>query len=314
MRGRRHRLAAHRPRRPPVGHEPEYGFFGVAPGTNAKSNPNALATTRQGTIFTNVVHNLDDNTVWWEGLDKNPPEHAVDWKGRPWNGKTATEKGAHPNSRFTAPAKNCPCISPSLRAPRACPSPPSCSAAAGPRPPPGLSVPGLGPRRVCGLHHGLGDHRRRHRCGGRGTPDPDGHAAPFCGYHMADYWQHWLDMGQKLGQGPRIFNVNWFRTDDEGNFIWPGFGDNLRVLEWILKRCFGEADAAETAIGYEPKPEDIDLEDSGVELDTLKGLLGVDKALWQDEVKGIREFYQKFGDKLPKQLSQELDALEGRLI
>jgi len=139
---------------------------------------------------------------------------------------------------------------------------------------------------------------------------------PFCGYHMGDYWQHWLDMEQctDAAKLPKIFNVNWFRTDDEGHFLWPGFGDNLRVLEWILKRCFGEADAAETAIGYEPRPEDIDLEDSGVELDTLKGLLGVDKALWQDEVKGIREFYQKFGDKLPKQLSQELDALEGRLI
>ena len=136
---------------------------------------------------------------------------------------------------------------------------------------------------------------------------------PFCGYHMGDYWQHWLDMGKKIPHPPKIFNVNWFRTDDEGNFIWPGFGDSLRVLEWILKRCFGEADAAETAIGYEPRPEDIDLEDSGVELDTLKGLLGVDKALWQDEVKGIREFYQKFGDKLPRQLSEELDILDARL-
>ena len=137
---------------------------------------------------------------------------------------------------------------------------------------------------------------------------------PFCGYHMADYWQHWLDMGEKLGdKAPKIFNVNWFRTDDEGHFIWPGFGDNLRVLEWILKRCFNEAGAAETAIGYEPQPEDIDLEDSGVDQATLEGLLGVDKALWKDEVKGIREFYQKFGDKLPQKLSDELAELEKRL-
>ncbi|MSB05083.1 phosphoenolpyruvate carboxykinase (GTP) [Flavonifractor plautii] len=294
---------------------PEYGFFGVAPGTNAKSNPNALATTRQGTIFTNVVHNLDDNTVWWEGLDKNPPEHAVDWKGRPWNGKTATEKGAHPNSRFTAPAKNCPCISPEFESPQGVP----------------ISAIVFGGRRAKtaplvyqsrdwahGVFVGsiMASETTAAATGAVGVVRRDPMAMlPFCGYHMADYWQHWLDMGEKLGdKAPRIFNVNWFRTDDEGNFIWPGFGDNLRVLEWILKRCFGEADAAETAIGYEPRPEDIDLEDSGVELDTLKGLLGVDKALWQDEVKGIREFYQKFGDKLPKQLSQELDALEGRLI
>ena len=137
---------------------------------------------------------------------------------------------------------------------------------------------------------------------------------PFCGYHMGDYWQHWLDMGEKLGdKAPKIFNVNWFRTDDDGNFLWPGFGDNLRVLEWILKRCFGEVEAVETPIGWEPRPEDIDLEDSGVELDTLRGLLGVDTALWRDEVKGIREFYQKFGDRLPRQLSEELDVLDARL-
>ena len=137
---------------------------------------------------------------------------------------------------------------------------------------------------------------------------------PFCGYHMGDYWQHWLDMGEKLGgKAPKIFNVNWFRTDEDGKFLWPGFGDNLRVLEWILERCFGEAEAVETPIGWEPRPEDIDLEDSGVEPDTLRGLLGVDTALWRDEVKGIREFYQKFGDKLPRQLSEELDILDARL-
>lgn len=156
---------------------PEYGFFGVAPGTNVKSNPNALATTRQGTIFTNVVHNLDDNTVWWEGLDRNPPEHAVDWQGRPWNGKTSSEKGAHPNSRFTAPAKNCPCISPEFESPRGVPI--SAIVFGGRRAwtaPPGLSVPGLDPRGICGLHHGLGNHRRRCRRGGCGTPGPHGHA------------------------------------------------------------------------------------------------------------------------------------------
>ena len=293
---------------------PEYGFFGVAPGTNVKSNPNALATTRQGTIFTNVVHNLDDNTVWWEGLDKNPPEHAVDWQGRPWNGKTSSEKGAHPNSRFTAPAKNCPCISPEFESPRGVP----------------ISAIVFGGRRARtaplvyqsrdwthGVFVGsiMASETTAAAAGAVGVVRRDPMAMlPFCGYHMGDYWQHWLDMGEKLGgKAPKIFNVNWFRTDEDGKFLWPGFGDNLRVLEWILKRCFGEAEAVETPIGWEPRPEDIDLEDSGVEPDTLRGLLGVDTALWRDEVKGIREFYQKFGDKLPRQLSEELDILEARL-
>lgn len=136
---------------------------------------------------------------------------------------------------------------------------------------------------------------------------------PFCGYNMADYWQHWLDMGGKIAKQPKIFNVNWFRTDDDGHFIWPGFGDNLRVLEWIMKRCSDEVEADETPIGYEPKPEDINLDDSGVDVETLKNLLSVDKALWLEDVKAIREFYAKFGDKLPKTLAQELDALEARL-
>ena len=265
---------------------PEYGFFGVAPGTNVKSNPNALATTRQGTIFTNVVHNLDDNTVWWEGLDKNPPEHAVDWQGRPWNGKTSGEKGAHPNSRFTAPAKNCPCISPEFESPRGVP----------------ISAIVFGGRRARtaplvyqsrdwthGVFVGsiMASETTAAATGAVGVVRRDPMAMlPFCGYHMGDYWQHWLDMGEKLGdKAPKIFNVNWFRTDDAG----------------------------ETPIGWEPRPEDIDLEDSGVELDTLRGLLGVDTALWRDEVKGIREFYQKFGDRLPRQLSEELDVLDARL-
>ena len=136
---------------------------------------------------------------------------------------------------------------------------------------------------------------------------------PFCGYNMGDYWQHWLDMGAKLSNPPKIFNVNWFRTDDEGNFEWPGFGDNLRVVEWILGRCFGEKDAVETELGYEPKPEDINLEGVDVTLDTVKDILGVDKELWLEECKGIREYYAQFGDKLPKKLAQELDDLEARL-
>ncbi len=293
---------------------PEYGFFGVAPGTNDKSNPNALASTQKGTIFTNVVHNLDDNTVWWEGLDKNPPENAVDWKGNPWNGKTSAEKGAHPNSRFTAPALNCPCISPEFESAKGVP----------------ISAIVFGGRRAKTAplvyqsrdwEHGvfvgsiMASETTAAAAGAVGVVRRDPMAMlPFCGYHMADYWQHWLDMGKTLGgKAPKIFNVNWFRTDEEGHFIWPGFGDNLRVLEWIMKRCFDEAGAAETPIGFEPKAEDIDLEGSGIDRATLEGLLGVDKALWKEEVQGIREFYGKFGDKLPQGLAQELEALDKRL-
>ena len=293
---------------------PEYGFFGVAPGTNEKSNPNALASTRKNTIFTNVAHNLDDNTVWWEGLDKNPPKNAIDWKGNPWDGTTSTEKGAHPNSRFTAPAINCPCISPEFESPKGVP----------------LSAIVFGGRRAktaplvyqsFDWDHGvfvgsaMASETTAAAAGAVGVVRRDPMAMlPFCGYNMGDYWQHWLDMGKTVGdKAPKIFNVNWFRTDDEGHFIWPGFGDNLRVLEWIMKRCFNEAEAEETAIGYVPKAADIDLDGTDVSLDTLKELLSVDKELWKEDAKGIREFYSKFGDKLPAKLDEELKALEQRL-
>ena len=292
---------------------PEYGFFGVAPGTNAKSNPNALATVQRGTIFTNVVHNLEDNTIWWEGLDKNPPRHAVDWKGNPWDGATATEKGAHPNSRFTAPAKNCPCISPEFDSPTGVP----------------ISAIIFGGRRAKtaplvyqsrSWEHGvfvgsiMASETTAAAAGAVGVVRRDPMAMlPFCGYHMGDYWQHWLDMGSKISQPPSIFNVNWFRTDEEGNFLWPGFGDNLRVLEWIMKRCFGEVEAVETPIGYEPLPQDIDLEGSGVDQSTLEGLLTVDRDLWQEEVAGIRDFYAKFGGRIPQELLRQLEDLDARL-
>lgn len=292
---------------------PENGFFGVAPGTNEKSNPNALATTRKGTIFTNVVLNLDDNTVWWEGLDKNPPEHALDWKGNPWNGKESTEKGAHPNSRFTAPAVNCPCISPEFNNPKGVP----------------LSAIVFGGRRAKTAplvyqsrdwNHGvfvgsiMASETTAAAAGAVGVVRRDPMAMlPFCGYNMGDYWQHWLDMGQKIAHQPKIFNVNWFRTNDEGHFLWPGFGDNLRVLEWIMKRCFDEVGAVESPIGWLPRPEDIDLEDSGVDLATLQSLLSVDRDLWKEDVAGVKEFYGKFGDKLPAELSRQLETLERNL-
>ena len=292
---------------------PENGFFGVAPGTNAKSNPNALASTRQGTIFTNVVHNLDDNTVWWEGLDKNPPTNALNWKGEKWD-CTDGSKGAHPNSRFTAPAENCPCISSEFNSTTGVP----------------ISAIVFGGRRAKtaplvyqsrdwdnGVFVGsiMASETTAAATGAVGVVRRDPMAMlPFCGYNMADYWEHWFEMGEKLGdKAPKIFNVNWFRTDDEGNFIWPGFGDNLRVLEWIIKRCEGKADAEETPIGFVPKAEDINLEGLDFDLETLKGILQVDPSLWTSELDGIKEFYAQFGDKLPAKLREELDGLAARL-
>ena len=295
---------------------PENGFFGVAPGTNMKSNPNALISTMKDTIFTNVAHNLDDNTVWWEKLDNNPPEHAIDWKGNPWNGKTSKENGAHPNSRFTAPAINCPCISPEFNNPKGVP----------------ISAIVFGGRRAktaplvyqsFDWNHGvfvgsiMASETTAAAAGAVGVVRRDPMAMlPFCGYNMGDYFQHWIDMGAKIPHAPKIFNVNWFRTDDEGNFIWPGFGDNLRVLEWIMKRAFDEIDAEETAIGYMPRPEDINIEGlDDVNLDTMKDLLSVDKELWKEDVESIKEFYAKFDefDTLPAVLKQELSDFEARL-
>lgn len=297
---------------------PEAGFFGVAPGTNEKSNPNALASTRKNTIFTNVAINPEDNTVWWEGLTKTPPARLIDWKGNPWtpdmkdaDGKPV--KAAHPNSRFTAPAINCPCISSEFEAPNGVP----------------ISAIIFGGRRAAttplvyqsrswdnGVFVGsiMASETTAAAAGAVGVVRRDPMAMlPFCGYHMGDYFQHWIDMGKKIKVQPKIFNVNWFRTDSEGHFIWPGFGDNMRVLDWILKRCEETVDADETAIGYVPKPEDINLDGCGVDEETLKGLLNVDTETWKKEAEGIKEFYKKFGDKLPKELSDELAALESRL-
>ena len=304
---------------------PENGFFGVAPGTNAKSNYNALASTMKNTIFTNVALNNADNTVWWEGLDKNPPEDATEWKGAKVNGKEYTsvigadgkpQKLAHPNSRFTAPAVNCPCVSPEFNNPNGVP----------------VSAIIFGGRRASttplvyqsfdwthGTYIGsaVSSETTAAAVGAVGVLRHDPMAMkPFCGYHMGDYWAHWLEMGEKLGdKAPKIFNVNWFKQDENGHFIWPGFGDNMRVLDWIVKRCDGEIDAEETAIGYLPKKGDINV--SGIEDEVtpeiMDKLLAVDKDLWTKEVSEMREFYKQFGDRLPKALAAELDMLESRL-
>ena len=298
---------------------PENGFFGVAPGTNAKSNFNALESTKKNTIFTNVALNLDDNTVWWEGLNKNLPTNAIDWRGNKWdaskfNKADKSTYAAHPNSRFTAPAINCPCISPEFDKGEGVP----------------ISAIIFGGRRAkCAplvyqskswengvfIGSAMASETTAAAAGAVGVVRRDPMAMlPFCGYHMADYFQHWLDMGKQLGdKAPKIFNVNWFRTDDEGNFIWPGFGDNMRVLNWIVDRCEGKADATETAIGYVPKPEDIDLTDLDMDIDTLKSILDVDKDTWTKEAAEIEEHYKKFGDKLPQELRNQLATLKANL-
>jgi phosphoenolpyruvate carboxykinase (GTP) len=297
---------------------PENGFFGVAPGTNAKSNFNALESTKKNTIFTNVALNNDDNTVWWEGLDKNPPVNATEWKGAKVNGPEYTAEGnklAHPNSRFTAPAENCPCISKEFNNPKGVP----------------VDAIVFGGRRAktaplvyqsFDWAHGtfvgaiMASETTAAAAGAVGVVRRDPMAMlPFCGYNMGDYWAHWLEMGELLGdKAPKIFNVNWFRTDDEGHFIWPGFGDNMRVLDWIIERCDGKAEAVETPIGYEPKPEDINVDGlDGIDTETIRGLLTVDKAIWAEEAKGIEEYFAKFGDRLPAKMKEELDSLKARL-
>lgn len=288
---------------------PENGFFGVAPGTNAKSNPNALASTSRDTIFTNVVQNLDDNTVWWEGLGE-APKNALDWKGQPWN-KDSGVKGAHPNSRFTAPAKNCPCLSDKFEEPE------------------GVKISAIvfGGRRAKTVplvyqskswEHGvfmgsvMASETTAAATGAVGVLRRDPMAMlPFCGYNMGDYFAHWLEMG-KIKDAPKIFNVNWFRTDEDGKFLWPGFGDNLRVLDWIIDRCEDNAPADDTPIGYVPRPQDINLEGLDLSTDSLNELLEIDREQWRKETELIEEHYAKF-DRLPEALKKELDDLKARL-
>jgi len=298
---------------------PENGFFGVAPGTNDKSNPNALATTMRDTIFTNVVHDLDNNTVWWEGLNDNPPANAIDWRGNPWDiskydkANKAATAGAHPNSRFTALAKNCPCISSEFDSLTGVP----------------ISAIVFGGRRAktaplvyqsFNWQHGafvgsiMASETTAAAAGAVGVVRRDPMAMrPFVGYNMGDYWKHWLEMGKVIPNAPKIFHVNWFRTDADGHFIWPGFGDNMRVLNWIIDRCEDKVDAVETAIGYVPKAEDINIEGLDISLDTIRELLTVDVDSWKEDVQNIKEFYALVGDHVPAEMYEELAALEARL-
>ena len=293
---------------------PENGFFGVAPGTNMKSNPNAMLCTKKNSIFTNVVLK-PDLTVWWEGMDKNPPEGALNWKGEPWDPSDGS-KGAHPNSRFTSPAVNCPCLSSEYNNPNGVP----------------ISAMLFGGRRAKTAplvyqsrdwNHGVfmgatvASETTAAATGAVGVVRRDPMSMrPFIGYHVADYWQHWIDMGKSVPNLPKIFHVNWFRTDDEGHFLWPGFGENMRVVEWILKRCRGEVEAVETPIGFMPKPEDINLEgiENEVSEDTLKNLLSVDVEVWKKEADDIEAFFDQVGEgKLPKELAENLEILKKNL-
>ena len=307
---------------------PENGFFGVAPGTNAKSNYNALASTQKNTIFTNVALNNADNTVWWEGLDKNPPVDATEWKGAKVNGVEFTsvigadgkpQKLAHPNSRFTAPAVNCPCVSPEFNNPKGVP----------------VTAMIFGGRRASttplvyqsfdwahGTYIGsaVSSETTAAATGAVGVLRHDPMAMkPFIGYNVGDYWAHWLEMGEKLGdKAPKIFNVNWFKQDENGNFIWPGFGDNMRVLDWIIKRCEGKVDAVETPIGYLPKKGDINLKgiEDEVTSEIEDKLLEVDVDLWKKEIAGMREYYADLsngGAHIPQALYDQLDKIEARL-
>jgi len=296
---------------------PEWGFFGVAPGTNKKSNPNAVETIKRNTIFTNVLLR-PDNTVWWEDGDDPAPKEGIDWRGFSWKPGMRDDdgnplKGAHPNSRFTVPALQCPSISYRLEQHHGVP----------------ISAIIFGGRRAhvaplvyeaFNWQHGvyigatMASERTAAQYGKQGEVRRDPMAMlPFCGYNMSKYFEHWLNIGKKMTKPPKIFHANWFRQDKKGNFLWPGYGENLRVLEWVLNRCNESANARKTPIGYVPYPEDIDMTGMKLEKNVLKELLDIDSAQWKQEIEGHIEFLKTFGKDLPKELLKEHAAFKKRL-
>ncbi len=296
---------------------PETGFFGVAPGTSKKTNPNMMKTIARNTIYTNVVLK-EDGTVWWEGHDDEPPAKALDWKGNPWTPETVDENGnpvpgAHPNSRFTAPLEQCPSHSFRTEHHHGVP----------------ISAIVFGGRRAqlaplvyeaFDWEHGtfigatMGSERTAAQFGKQGETRRDPMAMlPFCGYHMGDYFQHWLEMGQRMTRPPKVFHANWFRQDEDGEFLWPGFGENLRVIEWILDRCRGEADAIKTPIGYIPTPDSLDMTGLTIPREKLEALNAIDREAWYQETEEITSFFQTFGDRFPKALWNQLESLRLRL-
>ncbi len=291
---------------------PEYGFFGVAPGTNMKTNPNAMRTLERNTVFTNTAL-TDDGDVWWEGMS-DPPAHCTDWRRNDWT-PDADTPAAHPNSRFCVPASQCPSIAPEWEDPKGVP----------------ISAFLFGGRRATTVplvfeardwRHGvfigstMGSEKTAAAAGAVGTLRRDPFAMlPFCGYHMADYFAHWLSMTDRTDESklPRIYGVNWFRKDGEGRYLWPGFGDNSRVLEWVFQRCDGTADAVDTPIGRVPDAGELDLESLDVPLDDVAAAVRVDPGEWRDELPLIEEHYAAMGEKLPAALREELTALRERL-
>jgi phosphoenolpyruvate carboxykinase (GTP) len=291
---------------------PEAGFFGVAPGTGRATNPNAIATLSENTIFTNVALTADGD-VWWEGLSDTPPDGLTDWKGRPWT--PGGEPAAHPNARFTAPASQCPSIAPEWQDPAGVP----------------ISAILFGGRRASAVplvteafdwEHGVflasnvaseGTAAAENRVGEL-RRDPFA-MLPFCGYNMGDYFAHWLRLGGSADAAklPRIFFVNWFRKDARGKFVWPGFGDNSRVLKWIFQRLEGEIGAAETPIGRLPRPADLDVEGLSLTPEQIDLLLTVDDDVWREEASLIPEAYERFGERLPDELWAQYRALLARL-
>ncbi len=292
---------------------PEAGFFGVAPGTSMKSNPNAMHSFRENSIFTNVAL-TDEGDVWWEGMTDEPPAHLTDWLGRDWTPKTGV-KASHPNARFTAPASQCPTIDPTWEDPKGVP----------------ISAILFGGRRAkvvplifeaFNWQHGtflgasVSSQTTAAAAGDVGKLRHDPFAMlPFCGYNMGDYFGHWLEMGKKADPAklPRVYYVNWFRRDEEENFLWPGFGENSRVLKWIFERTEGRGDAQESPIGHLPTPEALDLEGIDIPQDSLNKLLSVNKEEWKQEAAKLKEYFSMFGDHLPAGIREELEGLENRL-
>jgi phosphoenolpyruvate carboxykinase (GTP) len=292
---------------------PEAGFFGVAPGTGYETNPNAMATIERNTIFTNCAL-TDDGDVWWEGMTPEPPAHAIDWKRREWTPESE-EPAAHPNARFTTPAAQDPAIASDWEDPRGVP----------------IDAMLFGGRRssVVPLIHEAFDWQHGVFLGAQMSSETTAAAAgavgklrrdpmamlPFCGYHMADYWAHWLRIGQEEGARlPKIFYVNWFRKDlESGRFLWPGFGENSRVLEWVFRRCDDAVEARDTPIGRVPTTGSLNTEGLDMPDDELEQILAVDREEWKAEIPPIREFFETFGDRLPSELAAQIDALEERL-
>jgi phosphoenolpyruvate carboxykinase (GTP) len=289
---------------------PEAGFFGVAPGTSHKTNPIAMASIRRNTIFTNVGL-TPDREPWWEGIGTEPPEGTLNWRGEVWNPNG--EKAAHPNSRFTAPARQCPAISPHWEDPEGVP----------------ISAIIFGSRRTRVVplvnqsfdwQHGvfmgasMGAETTAAATGEVGVIRRDPMAMlPFCGYNMADYFAHWLEMGKKLKKPPLIFRVNWFRKNDSGEFLWPGFGENIRVLKWILERVRGRGRAVETAIGFLPTPDAIDAHGLQLPEGAMKELTELDGEGWLKGSESIETFFTQFGSRLPQCLWDEHKHLRQRL-